>query len=294
MQLDAALTGIPVSDRAEIITEIKSHLLDAQSKSPDQPTAKILESFGRPKEVAARYLQERGLTPRKKPFIRFLKWSLLTLGSITLLILLGSAVLLYKFSPILQIDSDTDQIKVLNGLVEIDGQRGRVKIGDLNIDGRHLPQENFDGNRTIDPKKIKNFVLDFTNGKIQINSTATNQISWKCKTGKDSSRVLEESTQITLKIDAMGAKCEITIPKALTVTARGLNGKVQLEQMASAVNLNLINGKVLIQPDTKLKYKYNLEVGTGKIDSAIASASDQTGIPITVHLTNGTVHFSED
>lgn len=60
-ELDKYLAQIPVSDRADIIIEIKSHVMDAQAKKPSQDITAILNSLGDPESVAKRYLQERGI-----------------------------------------------------------------------------------------------------------------------------------------------------------------------------------------------------------------------------------------
>ncbi|MES2200721.1 MAG: NINE protein, partial [candidate division FCPU426 bacterium] len=69
-RLDRALEPMPASGRAEIVSEIKSHLLDAKRKSPRRSMQSILDSFGDPKQVAERYLAERGLSsedPNRSP-----------------------------------------------------------------------------------------------------------------------------------------------------------------------------------------------------------------------------------
>jgi len=42
--LDRSLGQIPASDRAEIVMEIKSHILDSQGKTPDISMTSILDS----------------------------------------------------------------------------------------------------------------------------------------------------------------------------------------------------------------------------------------------------------
>ncbi len=69
-RLDRALEPMPASGRAEIVSEIKSHLLDAKRKSPRRSMQSILDSFGDPRQVAERYLTERGLNsedPNRSP-----------------------------------------------------------------------------------------------------------------------------------------------------------------------------------------------------------------------------------
>jgi len=62
-RLDKALGPVAPSERADIISEIKSHILDAQAKNPKRSIASIIDSFGEPETVANRYLSEKGLKP---------------------------------------------------------------------------------------------------------------------------------------------------------------------------------------------------------------------------------------
>ena len=55
-KLDNGLGSIPVSEKAEIITEMKSHILDAHAKDDSKKLEDILAAIGEPEFVANRYL----------------------------------------------------------------------------------------------------------------------------------------------------------------------------------------------------------------------------------------------
>jgi len=72
--LDKTLGPISISERAEIVTEIKSHVLEAQQRDPSLSLEAILSSLGEPEQVANKYLLERGLKPSKPSTRPFVKW----------------------------------------------------------------------------------------------------------------------------------------------------------------------------------------------------------------------------
>jgi len=125
-ELDQSLGQIPVSDRADIIIEIKSHVLDAQAKDPAQDVSQILHSMGDPGSVAKRFLQERGLTavpPAKPSSMQWLsasiKWLVIGFLGFMLIIMLGVALLIWKFSPLMAVDEVNHRVLLAGGLIQI-------------------------------------------------------------------------------------------------------------------------------------------------------------------------------
>lgn len=64
-KLERLLMLFSVSDRAEIILEIKSHVHSALARDPNTQMDSILSALGEPEFVANRYLMERGMKPAK-------------------------------------------------------------------------------------------------------------------------------------------------------------------------------------------------------------------------------------
>ncbi len=82
LQLDRALGAMNVSQRAETITEIKSHIREAMEKNPSRTLQSILNDLGTPLQVAAPYLASKGLplTLAANRPLKVLKWVGVTFG----------------------------------------------------------------------------------------------------------------------------------------------------------------------------------------------------------------------
>ena len=126
--LERALKPFPVSDRAEVITEIKSHVLAALEHDPQARLDHVLAALGEPEMVANRYLIDRGLKTAKPPISPIVKW--LVVGFLTtiamLFIFLG--FLVSQFSPIIKVEEKGDKVAFLGGLIQVNGDEGKFKI----------------------------------------------------------------------------------------------------------------------------------------------------------------------
>lgn len=125
-ELDKSLGQIPVSDRADIIIEIKSHVLDAQMKDSSQSMEDILQSMGNAESVANRYLHERGLSaqkPVKTTSMNWLsasiKWLVIGFLGFMAIIMIGAGLLIWKFSPLVSVDQATNRVSLAGGLIQI-------------------------------------------------------------------------------------------------------------------------------------------------------------------------------
>ena len=68
-KLDRCLENISVSEKAEIITEIRCHVLETQEREPEKSIQEILSALGEPETVANKYLMEKGQSPHKLSLI---------------------------------------------------------------------------------------------------------------------------------------------------------------------------------------------------------------------------------
>lgn len=125
-ELDKYLSQISVSDRADIIIEIKSHVLEAQTKNPSQDMGEILNSMGDPESVAKRYLQERGLKvslPAKTPSMIWLsasiKWLVIGFLGFFMMIMLAMALIIWRFTPLISVDEINKKVLIGGGLIQI-------------------------------------------------------------------------------------------------------------------------------------------------------------------------------
>lgn len=119
--LDKALEGIAVSEKAEIITEIKSHVLSALEKNPSANLEAVLNSLGEPKQVASRYLLERDLKPHKYklPLNPIVKWLVIGFLGTLMIVILSGSLLVWKLNPSFNFDGKTGNIEMLHGAVQI-------------------------------------------------------------------------------------------------------------------------------------------------------------------------------
>lgn len=119
-KVNIALEQIPIGERAEIITELKSHIMEVQEHEPNKSINEILNSIGKPEIVAAKYLQDRGLKPIKpREQISATKWIVIGfLGTFGLTIFFILS-LLWKFSPIIKVDNETGHVEMLGGTIDV-------------------------------------------------------------------------------------------------------------------------------------------------------------------------------
>jgi hypothetical protein len=287
--LDKSLGTISVSDRADIITEIKSHILEAQEKDPNKDLASILAALGEPEAVANRYLMERGLKlskPSKSPMIKWLTIGFLGTFAIGCLFVL---VVIWRFTPLISIDEQNERVTLLGGAIDLDGKSESVKFGSgFSISGE---SRHFDGTKEVDLKKFKEIRIPFNNGKFEIKSSATNQLKWKCKVGgsQGAGSISEDNSVFTVDLsNTGGSKCELELPLGIKTVLEGANGKIDVERPSAELDITMGNGKVAISPDPDKKYKFDMSVVNGTV-SAFESSPLKDAIAIRVSLTNGQI-----
>jgi hypothetical protein len=291
-RLDRALAAVSVGDRAEIVTEIKSHALSAIERDPSAKMEDILESLGEPESVANRYLLERGLKPGRPSRHPVVKWLVVGfLGTIGLFTL-GIIVLVWKFTPIIRIDEKNERVTILGGLIDIDGKKGSFKAGDLSM-GFDESAKRMTGSKPLDPKKYDEVAVPFGNGKMEVRGAADDVFRWDCRLGGEESVVqpnMSFSDRAVL-LDLSKPKlvsCELWVPKGVSLKLNGGNGRVKLLRPNSFVSVELANGAVDIDPDPALNYRYELKATNGKVDHF--ESSDATdAIPISVRIANGKI-----
>ena len=290
--LDRALGRVPISDRADIILEIKSHVLDSLGKHPEQRAADVLRALGEPEAVANRYLMERGLKPGKSSRSPMIKW--LTIGFLgTFGILMASVIFVVSyFTPLISVDENEEHVRILGGLISINGG-GRSGDGgdfDVSFQGR---KTKFSGSRVLDAAAVDLIDVRFSNGKMEVESSDTDTLTWSCwALGESSGNSPEVQTQDkTATLDlASGAasKCEIELPRGIAARFEGANGKVTLEKPATATEIKMSNGKVDIELDEARSYKFDFKVANGNFDE-FKSSDDPQAVAIKVTMDNGRI-----
>lgn len=289
LALDRALGPIALSERADIVTEIKSHILEAQNREPERSLDSILGALGEPEQVANRYLMERGLQPSLPPKRPIWKWLAIGVMGTFGLACLTTLILVWKFTPLVHIDEEKDRVVLLGGLIDLDGEKGSVRIGEsfARFNGRH-----FTGERKLSHPKSTTFEIPFTNGKIELTSSPDSTLRWDCELkDKPGERTEMKATKGGFQLEltkSFGAKCDIAIPAQTRVKLTGGNGKVEIIRPTFHLDATITNGKVDIRPDPAQKYKFDTTVAVGSEDDF--ESSDAPGaLEIKVAVTNGKI-----
>lgn len=118
-RLDKSLGSISVSEKAEIITEIKSHVLEALSREPVQTIDSVLSSLGEPEQVASKYLLEKGLKPNKAPFHPILKWIIIGFLGTLIILTLFFSVVIWKLHPTLTMNDNIGYLDLMDGTLKV-------------------------------------------------------------------------------------------------------------------------------------------------------------------------------
>ncbi len=283
--LEMALRPLPVSDRAEIITEIKSHLLAALDRDPSQSVDNLLESMGSPQTVASRYLLEREQPPAKPPVSPIVKWLVIGFLGTLALFLLFVGVLISRFSPLIRIDEKSDRVTLLGGLIDVSGTD--VSLSQWKLTGGKNAR--IHGSKKLAAGQVVS--VRFTNGKMELTSSDDDEFHWSCATEHHAPlpSPVESGNELKFDLTSVGsARCELSIPEGRRLRIQGSNGKLAIEEPAFHLDAELTNGKVGLNPDPGRKYRYDLSTRNGRVDPFESSTAAEA-LQINIRLTNGKI-----
>lgn len=277
--LDLALMGLPVSARADIVTQIKNQVLETQKKDPATNLYKLLNSIGAPEQVANRYLLERGLNPQNLPKRKMrplLKWMLILTFGFFALLFLAVGIVFWKFSPIVQMNSDS--VGFLGGTFSLNDQDGFIQTHQVK------------GSMTVNPSVTKQIRIQFSNADLKLSTSVKSSLGWKCKLVGGNLSDLNSNSEI-LEINftrSKGASCEFELPEHIAVFVEGSNGKIEVTEPRYPLEVKVGNGLVSLAPTKSQEYVYDLAVSNGDVDH-FQSSSSPTATPIKIQITNGQI-----
>ncbi len=292
--LEQVLRPLPISDRAEIITEIKSHVLSSMERNPESSIDSVLTALGDPRTVAGRYLTERGVKATKPSASPSAKWIAIVLLGMFGMFLLFAAFLIMRFSPIIHVDKEKEQISILGGLIQIDGD------GDFDVEVNSGSKASFEGSSEVSTGQTVG--VKFLNGKFEMKTAEDSTFRWKCRASMKgasdaSSAVVAQpvKTDTGISVDFSkyaGAKCELLVPAGARFSIDGSNGKLSFSEPNFSVTATLNNGVAVFEPAAGENYRYSVGVTNGKSDTF--TSSDKPGAHlISIHLVNGKIEHRE-
>lgn len=280
-QLDSALGSVSISEKSEIVLEIKSHIMDAIEQQPDANIDDIFASLGSPEQVANRYLLERGLKPVKvsRGGSSFLKWFFGSILALFAMATLASILMFYMFTPLIEVDEEMGRVQILGGMIDVNEMNGTVKIGSSTITGGQK-MSNFSGSKNLTNQDISEISMVFQNAKMDLKTSKDQVISWKCRaTDMDQDDFIEHNVPAkSLHFNftqARGAKCNFHIPKDLKISLEGANGSIDVNSPEFSVKAQMSNGVVKFRPAEDTAYRYSLSVTNGTIDDFENSPEDK-------------------
>lgn len=291
LQLDRELQGLPVSQRAEIITEIKSHIYGSLEKDGQRTLESVLSDLGAPRMVAGRYLGTKGVLPKRtNRSARVLKW--LAVGTVVFFgaVFILGITLVWYFSPIVKLDGERGRVTLLGGLIDVDENLGQVKIGNVVANEALHEGLKVKGEEDLSNQHVERIKIPFNTARIKLKPAADRKLKWECKAAAHSPPSVDlHAGVLTLNLDVLNfAKCLIFVPAGPAVDIQGVNGQMEVESPQDHLNIAINNGRVKIKPDPSRVYDFEVKVKNGLQDFFPRSNSKEA-VRVKVDVVNGLV-----
>ncbi len=287
--LDRALRALPVGDRAEIVTEIKSHILSAMERDPGSGLQSALNALGAPETVANKYLMERGVKPVRPSISPIVKWLIIgfvsTVGLVVALILF----LVFYFTPLIKVDGPKGQISLLGGMIEVsDESMSELDLGFIETAfGRKKYKRQW-----MVGGSASGAYLYFSMGKVDVETASSDDYVWECRSSDPALEKVElrhEDSRQGLDLrDLKGVKCRVLVPIGGDMVVSGEKGKIDVDRPDFHVKVDLQQGKVDFRPHPERDYQYDVEVQTG-VKDRFESSANPSALRIAIKLDMGKV-----
>ncbi len=307
-QLDRELQALPTGQRAEIITEIRSHILDKSAADANQTMQNILNGMGSPKEVAARYLEQKGVKPwTPSPARNWLKWIAISFAAMVAFVIVSTIATIWYFSPLISVDEKAGRVTLLGGVIDVNEKTGEVKVGGIHvkedIDLQISSKDNdytfrmnngganrSEGERDLSGQNVRLIKIPFNTAKIAVVVGLDGKFKWDCKNmGSNPPPLTINAGVMTFDLNKVSmAKCELSVPEAVKVELKGVNGSLSLDEPRSDLDIHVTNGKIGIRPDRSKVYDFEVKVLNGMHDNFDRS-SDKQALKVKVDVVNGVV-----
>ncbi|MBY0316841.1 MAG: DUF4097 family beta strand repeat-containing protein, partial [Bdellovibrionales bacterium] len=211
---------------------------------------------------------------------RNLQWFLLGFVSALGCLVLVVCAIFYFFSPLVKFDESTGTVSLLGGAMDIEA---KTMITELSKDSSFVfgaiegVSETSEATETLQIK--------FSSGEIHVDYNRTTELNWDCDGAGKGAQIIGDENKKTLTLDLRGAfvDCDISVPhKALEIY--GQSGKIDVENIETELDVSLASGEVNLGLLQSLKYKMELNVGDGDVNSEIEAFKSGDGIPLSVDM----------
>lgn len=282
-EVDKFLDDLPILERNKITSDLHQRIMNDES---------LLEVS--PLEIANRLRVESGhdtLPPVKAKF-SFGKAFLKTMLFMFICFLLFLAFLIWKFTPVLEIDNETQRITILGGLIDIDGKSGKFVIGDDVHFTASSNSNDFSGS-IVSQAATSKIIINFNSGKIDFKNSETEEFSFECKlsTPPSDSSIVESAHQVILDLSQFeSSSCDLMIPKDTKVIVKGDIGAIEVFNPHFDFDLELDKGNLKIEQDVDRTYYFDLSVETGAIETFNGTTAEKAEHKIVAKIKTGNIN----
>jgi len=292
--LEKHLNDLSPIDRAKIIIEIEEHIKEALTKFEDKSIHQVLDDLGHPQKVANHYRLDRGLRTFKPEKHPILKWLTITfLGSVAAFFIF-IIVIVWKFTPIMEIDEKQGKLVMLGGLIDINRTSGKVKIMDQYsfIDNKYT--NSFDGAIDFPRDELDELVVNFKSGVINFKPSIDGKLSWNCKLDTAPTEEFLNRGQDVIEMDLEsfeGISCDIQVPSNIKLTVDGKDAQITVTDPDFDTYIEINNGQVFFNPNPEIDYTYDIKVKNG-LKSDYTSSTNKDAFEVRVYIENGSIQKS--
>lgn len=289
-----SLRSMPVSTKAELVTEMKSHILEKQGAAADTPVEELLKQIGDPIAVARSFVDESDERAQGSPSDHYheqhqgdrKRW---------LLDVHGTRVRL--FGGLIDVDGDAQKVRIGNAF-ELDGRQAYGRIGNLrfeNADFLHgVKTSDFQRDLPLTEITAQTAKVYFGSGNLKLTwgDEPVMRLHWS---GVEAifDRVLE-LTRDGVKIDfeVLGpGKGEIVVPVGCRIEVYGGLGKITAHNPKGSGTLNMGNGRVVVLGEEPGQAIVSTDMGMGKVDPIPEHFKQESPNHINVSVGMGRISF---
>mgnify|MGYP000623788371 CR=1 FL=1 len=233
----------------------------------------------------------------KSAAAHWFKWLVVGILGMFALFLIFVAFIVWQFSPLVTNDEDKVHVKILGGLINIDGQNAKGLTGNTPASGNVHLEEIWSGSETLQtPNRPAiadhTFVFDFASGNLTLSPAPDQDLRWNCQSSVGPAPAVTRSNgEIRLSAGHIPQMhCKMLIPKGISIHFRGTNGEVVLKNLSNAVDGQLTNGHISFTPAAESTYRF-----ATKVDNGVLSPfpTELGKLLVNLKVGNGTLVYTE-
>ncbi|MBD65902.1 MAG: hypothetical protein CME62_11890 [Halobacteriovoraceae bacterium] len=277
-------------DKDAFLKKVEIYLIDLSLVDRNRILSELIAediTGDNPMQVAEQKRREHGFPPfPHQNNTGCFKLMLKTFVVMFALFLIFIGFLVWKFTPLFQIDEEKQKIVILGGLIDIDGEAGKFKIGETYHFEKSKYQNEFQSRMPL-TSEIDEVILNLNSGKIDIHPSSNEELSLKCQMETaPGPKLIKKDQSITFDFSKLNGSCRIEVPAAGKLSLNAQAATINLIEVENDISVYLENGNVGIKENTELLYQYSFDIGQGFSDEFETSAA-QGAIEIQIEIENG-------